>query len=103
MRGGYLILLVAVILLIHCTVLMTQHRKYLKLLEKPFDSVPFEILVECVVVLFLAVWGAVSISVDLFPIKATVSYAQRSLESYTNRQSFWIFDHRGQTKLQHNK
>ncbi|KAM9954422.1 hypothetical protein ACTFIW_003964 [Dictyostelium discoideum] len=85
---------IGISIFLHTVYSALQHRKYLRLTDQPFEGVPFDIVVECIISLFLFAWGIIN-SQFLIPIKASTHLAKKSFDSYDYRPNFTVFNHRG--------
>ncbi|EGC32055.1 hypothetical protein DICPUDRAFT_38966 [Dictyostelium purpureum] len=81
-------------LFLHTIYSVLQHRKYLRLTDQPFEGVPLDIIVECIISLLLFSWGIIN-SQNLIPIKASTHLAKKSYDSFDNRPNFTTFNNRG--------
>ena len=68
-------------LLLHATVCAIQYREYLKAVEQPFTSAPFEISAQCLAALVLGAWGVVGLQGNFVPIRTTTHLAKQSIDS----------------------
>ncbi|RDD47655.1 Membrane magnesium transporter 1-B [Trichoplax sp. H2] len=80
----------------HSAYSAVQHRTYAKLTEQNVANTPIDILVECLTGFIVCTIGVVIISGSFREISATAELNDRPSENFTNRQSFYTFNHRGQ-------
>ena len=83
------------IALAHAAYSAAQHRKYLRLTEKDFTSLPADIFLQSIIGLVLTCYGIVKVVGDFRGIKATADLEKRTWDALSNRSSFFTFSHRG--------
>lgn len=95
-------------------------RSYLRITEQEFTTLPidvrftnlfitllflreiktfcifFQVLIQCIVSLFVVMYGVMHIAGDFKEIRAVVDLENKSWETLRNLPSFQIFNHRGQ-------
>src|SRR5437016_2225993 len=82
--------------LVHAAFSAAQYRSHLRLVEKAFSGLlPLDIIIQTVVSLIIVMAGVVSQSGDLKEIRALDDSKYKSIETTTNRPSFYLFNHRG--------
>ncbi|XP_064639352.1 ER membrane protein complex subunit 5-like isoform X2 [Lineus longissimus] len=81
--------------LLHAAYSATQHRTYLRLTEQEFTDLPIDILFQCLVCLCVTCYGVVHVAGDFKETRATADLDHKTWETFSNRQSFYSFNHRG--------
>ncbi|XP_023210439.1 ER membrane protein complex subunit 5 [Centruroides vittatus] len=89
------LVIVGLLSLIHAAYSAAQHRSYLRLTEQEFTQLPLDIIVQSVIGLIATMYGVLYVAGDFKEIRATVELENKSFETYGNRPSFYIFNHRG--------
>lgn len=93
---GKLILCIGLIGLSHAAFSATQHRKYLRLSERDFTSLPADILAQTLLSLLLCSIACVfGIAKTFKKIHITSEWESKSWDNIANRTSFYSFNHRG--------
>jgi len=90
-----LVLTAGFLSLFHAAYSSAQHRSYLRLNELEFTNLPFDIIIQGVVSLFVIMYGVLYIAGDFKEIKASAELENKSWETYRNIPSFYTFNHRG--------
>lgn len=90
-----LIITVGFMSLLHAAYSAAQHRSYLRITEQQFTSLPFDIILQGIVSLFLTMYGVMAVAGDFKEIRATVDLEEKSWETLRNLPSFYVFNHRG--------
>jgi len=96
-----LLIIIGILSLIHCGYSAAQYRSYLRLIEKDFESLPFDLIVQALLSLLVSLCGIIQTSSDFKEIRALNELQGRSIETIENRPSFYLFDHRGRLLNQH--
>ncbi|GAM20328.1 hypothetical protein SAMD00019534_035030 [Acytostelium subglobosum LB1] len=91
---GYLLCIVGIVLFVHSVLSTLQHRTYLRLTDKSFDHIPYDIAIESIVALVILSWGIINVAPRLQPIKVTGHLSKRSFESLDYRPNFVHFNNR---------
>uniref|UniRef100_A0A1B6DCB6 Membrane magnesium transporter n=1 Tax=Clastoptera arizonana TaxID=38151 RepID=A0A1B6DCB6_9HEMI len=86
---------VGLISLLHSAYSAAQHRSYLRITEQEFTSLPFDILCQGIISLFITMYGVMGTAGEFKEIRATVELESKSWETLRNHPSFYIFAHRG--------
>eukprot|EP00794_Sanderia_malayensis_P005308 gene5308-5977_t len=84
-----------IISLAHAGYSAIQFKTYLKLTEEEFVKLPIDIIVQVMLGLLVSIFGIVKIAGELKDIHAAAELAHKSWETFGNRPSFNIFNHRG--------
>ena len=92
---GKLLLVIGLLGLCHAAYSATQHRKYLRLTEQEFSSLPKDILIQTVVSLFICAFSILNIVGKFKQIKIASEWETKSWDNIGNRVSFYSFNHRG--------
>jgi hypothetical protein len=92
---GKLLLVIGLIGLCHAAYSATQHRKYLRLTEQEFSSLPRDIMIQTVVSLFICAFSILNIVGKFKQIKIASEWETKSWDNIGNRVSFYSFNHRG--------
>eukprot|EP01102_Stenamoeba_stenopodia_P019962 TRINITY_DN7642_c0_g2_i1.p1 TRINITY_DN7642_c0_g2~~TRINITY_DN7642_c0_g2_i1.p1 ORF type:complete len:134 (-),score=30.74 TRINITY_DN7642_c0_g2_i1:63-416(-) len=96
----YVLLALSLVLMLHAAYSTVQHRTYLKLVEKPYERVPTDILVEGVVAVVISIIAiALFPTSPLKPIKITTHIATTTLDQRESKTDFAVFSHRGSNFL----
>ncbi|XP_046991231.1 ER membrane protein complex subunit 5 [Schistocerca americana] len=90
-----LILSFGLLSLLHAAYSAAQHRSYLRITEQEFVTLPFDIMIQGIVSLFVTLYGVLHIAGDFKEIRATVDLENKSWETLRNIPSFYVFSHRG--------
>ncbi|EFA75056.1 putative transmembrane protein [Heterostelium album PN500] len=85
---------IGIALLAHSVLSALQHRSYLRLTNKSFEHIPYDIALESIVALLVSSWGIINLAPKLIPIKATHHLSKRSYESIDYRPDFIQFNNR---------
>ncbi|XP_046564423.1 ER membrane protein complex subunit 5-like [Haliotis rubra] len=91
---------VGLIALAHAAYSAAQHRTYLRLTEKEFTRLPIDILVQSIIGLLATGYGVVNVSGSFREIKASAELENKTWEMLSNRQAFYVFNHRGKALFQ---
>ncbi|CAL8106660.1 unnamed protein product [Orchesella dallaii] len=91
---GKIGVLVGVMLLCHTGYSVSQHLQFLRYNEDEFTSLPLDMVLEALLGVALAIWGA-SATKTFKEIRAVEDIACKSYESFFNRPNFMTFNHRG--------
>ncbi|RWS13105.1 membrane magnesium transporter 1-like protein [Dinothrombium tinctorium] len=90
------VIFVSIVSLLHSTFSATQYRSYLRLVEQPFAGVlPLDILLQALLSLLLALVAIVNVCANFKEIRALDDLKYKSVETISNRASFYCFNHRG--------
>ena len=92
---GKLLLIVGLLALCHAAYSATQHRKYLRLTEQEFSSLPKDILLQTIVGLFICAFSILNIVGKFKQIKIASEWETKNWDNIGNRVSFYSFNHRG--------
>ncbi|KAF2882227.1 hypothetical protein ILUMI_23950 [Ignelater luminosus] len=90
-----LVLTAGFLSLFHAAYSAAQHRSYLRLNELEFISLPFDIIIQGIVSLFVIMYGVLYIAGDFKEIKASAELENKTWETFRNVPSFYTFNHRG--------
>jgi len=94
MSQSHGLLAISILVLFHAAYSMTEWRSFAR--NKTLEaSVPFDIVAEVGVGLFLAMIAVLNIAGGFKEIRASVQLSQKSWENTKNRPSFYTFNHRG--------
>merc|ERR1719198_2513618 len=85
---------VALLIIVHATLCAIQHRDYLKAVQQPFTMTPPEILLQCVVATFVAIWGILGLKGNFVPIRTTAGLAKMTMDSMLPGPDFLHFNTR---------
>jgi len=91
---GRLGVFVGMALLVHTGYSVSQHLSFLRYNEEEFTSLPLDMMLEGLLGVALAIWGATGIK-PFREIRAIEDLACKSYESFFHRPSFVTFNHRG--------
>jgi len=91
---GRLGVIVGMFLLCHTGYSVSQMRSFLRFNEDEFTSLPLDMMLEGLLGVALAVWGAAATQI-FKEIRATEDIASKSYESFLHRPNFITFNHRG--------
>jgi len=83
-----------VLLLLHSCYSTIEYREFKSLLQQK-DTVPVEIVGECLIGCLLCCWGAVEAVGKFQTIKASSLWTNRSFDSVNNRPNFVCLNRRG--------
>jgi len=83
-----------VLLLCHTGYSVSQHLQYLRYNEDEFTTLPLDMVLEALLSVALAIWGA-SATKEFKEIRAVEDIACKSYDSFFNRPNFTTFNHRG--------
>ncbi|XP_045160398.1 ER membrane protein complex subunit 5-like [Mercenaria mercenaria] len=86
---------VGLLALLHAAYSAAQHRSYLRLTEQEFTSLPWDILIQCLLSLLLVIHGVVHIAGSFREIRASADLDHKTWDMLGNRQGFLSFNHRG--------
>ena len=90
------LVIVGLLSLLHAAFSAAQHRSFLRLMDQGFGGLlPLDILLQTVLSLLLTMAGVVGRNSDFKEIRALDDSKYKSIETMTNRQSFYMFNHRG--------
>jgi membrane magnesium transporter 1 len=93
---GKLLLCIGLAGLCHAAFSATQHRKYLRLSERDFTSLPTDILAQTLFSLFLCSISCVlGVANSLKKIHITSEWETKCWDNIASRTSFYSFNHRG--------
>jgi len=90
---------VGILFLFHSAYSAAQHRSYLRITEQEFNGLPFDIIVQGVISLFMSMYGILHLSGDFKEVRAIKELEFRIWETTNNIPSFYVFNHRGKTLL----
>jgi len=86
--------IIGVTLLFHTGYSVSQHRSFVRFNEDEFSSLPLDMMLEGLIGVALAVWGAAATQ-TFKEIRAVEDMAAKSIESSIYRPNFITFNHRG--------
>jgi hypothetical protein len=89
-RYGRIMCALALLLILHASYSMIQFRDFVKATNSLHVSIPLDIVLECIIGLLLCTYGSMYIMKPLKPIKASVSYQERSWDSLWPTASEYI-------------
>lgn len=81
--------------MVHAGYSAAQYRRFIRITEQEYSSLPTDVLVQCLMSLVLTMYGVVHIAGDFREIRATIQLENKTWESAGNRPSFYTFSHRG--------
>lgn len=82
--------------LLHAAFSAAQHRSLLRLMGQEFNGLlPLDILLQTVLSLLITMAGVVGQNSEFKEIRALDDSKYKSIETISNRQSFYVFNHRG--------
>ena len=82
--------------LMHAAFSAAQHRSFLRLVDQSFTGLlPLDIVLQTLLSLLVTMIGVVGRKSDFKEIRALDDSKYKSMETVSNRQSFYIFNHRG--------
>ncbi|KAL5286439.1 MMGT1 family protein [Megaselia abdita] len=90
-------LFVGFVSLIHAAFSAAQHRSYLRQTSQESTSIPLDILIQTLVSLVIIIYNIVQIVAEFKEIRANAELQEKSWETLSNLQSFYIFNHRGKS------
>ncbi|KAF2355105.1 Magnesium transporter, partial [Trinorchestia longiramus] len=83
------------IALIHGGYSAAQYRRFIRITEQEYSSLPMDVFVQWLVSLILTMYGVVHIAGEFREIRANIQLENKTWETAGNRPSFYIFSHRG--------
>ena len=92
---GKLLLVIGLLGLCHAAYSATQHRKYLRLTEQEFSSLPKDILLQTLACLLVCAISILGIVGKFKQIKIASEWENKNWDNVANRVSFYSFNHRG--------
>ncbi|KAH7105852.1 magnesium transporter [Auriculariales sp. MPI-PUGE-AT-0066] len=93
--AGQALLGVAILLVLHVAFSTYEHLTILKALDRPDDHIPFNIVVEAFVALFLGIFGAALKTPELKEISWASEMKTRAVDEFDSRLAFMGVRHRG--------
>ncbi|CAD7079795.1 unnamed protein product [Hermetia illucens] len=90
-----LLLTIGVISLLHAAYSAAQYRTFLRITEQDSSQLPFDIVLQALVSLFVIVYNIIQVVGDFKEIRAAVELQEKTWETLSNIPSFYIFNHRG--------
>jgi len=94
------VLTLGFICIAHAGVSAAQHRSFVRLTEKDFNSLPLDILLQTLVGLLFAAFGILRVSGEFKNIQVNADLKSKSFENFGSSLSFCTFEHRGKTLSQ---
>ncbi|CAG7732588.1 unnamed protein product [Allacma fusca] len=91
---GRVAVVVGMLLLCHTGYSVSQLRSFLRFNEDEFTSLPLDMMLEGLLGVAIAVWGAAATQ-TFKEIRAIEDIASKSFESFLHRPNFITFSHRG--------
>lgn len=88
------------IALAHAAYSAAQHRTYLRLTEQEFTTLPQDIFVQCIFGLIMTYYGVVHVAGAFKEIRASAELESKTWDMLSNRQSFFVFNHRGKSMFE---
>eukprot|EP01099_Mayorella_cantabrigiensis_P007561 TRINITY_DN6729_c0_g1_i1.p1 TRINITY_DN6729_c0_g1~~TRINITY_DN6729_c0_g1_i1.p1 ORF type:complete len:101 (+),score=18.81 TRINITY_DN6729_c0_g1_i1:63-365(+) len=88
-----------ILLLLHSTYSAVQHKKYLTLVELPFESLPLNITLECLLSLIICTVGLLVDQAEFKPIRINALATKKTWDMMDHRPSFILFNHRGTSRI----
>lgn len=93
---SHTLVVVGLLSLLHAAFSAAQHRSFLRLMEQDFSGLlPLDIVLQTLLSLLVTMVGVVAQNGDFREIRALDDSKYKSIETINNRQSFYIFNHRG--------
>ncbi|EGG19382.1 putative transmembrane protein [Cavenderia fasciculata] len=81
---GYICCFVGIALFIHSVLSVIQHKSYLRLTNKPFEHIPYDIAAESIIALVIASYGIINVAPKLTTIKINSHLSKRERRQFIN-------------------
>lgn len=91
------LLMFGLITLLHAAYSAAQHRAYLRLTEQDFTSLPLDILIQSIAGLIITCHAVIRTLGNFKEIRVASDVDRKSWEHFSNRTSFYCFNHRGKS------
>lgn len=95
MNVGRMTVFLGLVLILHSGISSARHRSLIRLSEVPYEGLPIDIFVQCIIGFLIASFGITKVAGEFRDISATTDMNSKTMDSITNIPSFYHFAHRG--------